>query len=73
MRKAAESVILRLFRFPRNGDNRTRTCDPLHVKQMLSQLSYVSSTLYFTMIFGIVNRRMINCLTNLAYTCSIVI
>ena len=24
-----------------NGDNRTRTCDPLHVKQMLSQLSYV--------------------------------
>ncbi len=24
------------------GDNRTRTCDPLHVKQMLSQLSYVS-------------------------------
>ncbi len=26
----------------KNGDNRTRTCDPLHVKQMLSQLSYVS-------------------------------
>ena len=25
-----------------HGDNRTRTCDPLHVKQMLSQLSYVS-------------------------------
>ena len=25
-----------------SGDNRTRTCDPLHVKQMLSQLSYVS-------------------------------
>lgn len=24
------------------GDNRTRTCDPLHVKQMLSQLSYIS-------------------------------
>lgn len=28
-----------------NGDNRTRTCDPLHVKQMLSQLSYVSMEL----------------------------
>ena len=27
-----------------NGDNRTRTCDPLHVKQMLSQLSYISET-----------------------------
>ena len=26
-----------------SGDNRTRTCDPLHVKQMLSQLSYVSN------------------------------
>lgn len=25
-----------------NGDDRTRTCDPLHVKQMLSQLSYIS-------------------------------
>ena len=25
-----------------NGDSRTRTCDPLHVKQMLSQLSYIS-------------------------------
>ena len=25
----------------KHGDNRTRTCDPLHVKQMLSQLSYV--------------------------------
>ena len=24
------------------GDDRTRTCDPLHVKQMLSQLSYIS-------------------------------
>ena len=27
-----------------HGDNRTRTCDPLHVKQMLSQLSYVSQS-----------------------------
>ncbi len=27
---------------PDNGDNRTRTYDPLHVKQMLSQLSYIS-------------------------------
>lgn len=25
-----------------DGDNRTRTYDPLHVKQMLSQLSYIS-------------------------------
>ena len=30
------------------GDNRTRTCDPLHVKQMLSQLSYVSAGYYNT-------------------------
>lgn len=29
------------------GDNRTRTCDPLHVKQMLSQLSYVSLDLIY--------------------------
>ena len=28
------------------GDNRTRTCDPLHVKQMLSQLSYVSMRIF---------------------------
>lgn len=28
-----------------NGDNRTRTYDPLHVKQMLSQLSYISMAL----------------------------
>ncbi len=33
---------LHLLGFINNGDNRTRTCDPLHVKQMLSQLSYVS-------------------------------
>ena len=26
--------------------NRTRTCDPLHVKQMLSQLSYVSMRIF---------------------------
>lgn len=26
----------------RNGDNRTRTCDPLRVMQVLSQLSYAS-------------------------------
>ncbi len=26
-----------------SGDDRTRTCDPLHVKQMLSQLSYISN------------------------------
>ncbi len=26
----------------KDGDDRTRTCDPLHVKQMLSQLSYIS-------------------------------
>ena len=32
----------------KNGDNRTRTCDPLHVKQMLSQLSYVSIADYST-------------------------
>ena len=31
-----------------NGDNRTRTCDPLHVKQMLSQLSYVSNETNYT-------------------------
>ena len=31
--------------FYKTGDNRTRTCDPLHVKQMLSQLSYVSETI----------------------------
>ncbi len=30
-----------------SGDNRTRTCDPLHVKQMLSQLSYVSILIKF--------------------------
>lgn len=30
----------------KNGDNRTRTCDPLHVKQMLSQLSYVSMRIF---------------------------
>ncbi len=30
---------------PDNGDNRTRTYDPLHVKQMLSQLSYISMAL----------------------------
>ncbi len=41
-----------------NGDNRTRTCDPLHVKQMLSQLSYVSITIYFIIIFEIVNKKM---------------
>ena len=28
------------------GDNRTRTCDLLHVKQMLSQLSYVSMRIF---------------------------
>ena len=31
-----------------SGDNRTRTCDPLHVKQMLSQLSYVSNEINYT-------------------------
>ena len=31
-----------------SGDNRTRTCDPLHVKQMLSQLSYVSNETNYT-------------------------
>ena len=41
-----------------NGDNRARTCDPLHVKQMLSQLSYVSITIYFIIIFEIVNKKM---------------
>ena len=29
---------------PFSGDNRARTCDLLHVKQTLSQLSYVSVT-----------------------------
>lgn len=28
--------------FKRDGDNRARTCDLLHVKQTLSQLSYIS-------------------------------
>ena len=32
-----ESTLYRM-----DGDNRTRTYDPLHVKQMLSQLSYIS-------------------------------
>ncbi len=40
------------------GDNRTRTCDPLHVKQMLSQLSYVSEQYYSTMFSEIVNRKI---------------
>lgn len=39
-----------VYQFPQiqgllfSGDNRARTCDLLHVKQTLSQLSYVSAT-----------------------------
>ena len=40
-----------------SGDNRTRTCDPLHVKQMLSQLSYVSENYYHYIIVGGFGKR----------------
>ena len=43
-RQQKTAPAARFFR----GDNRTRTCDPLHVKQMLSQLSYVSAGYYST-------------------------
>ncbi len=36
------SAYVRDALFKRDGDNRARTCDLLHVKQTLSQLSYIS-------------------------------
>ena len=41
------------------GNNRARTCDPLLVRQMLSQLSYASvvNDIYYNIIFSFVNRK----------------
>ena len=43
------------------GNNRARTCDPLLVRQMLSQLSYASvvNDIYYSIIFSFVNRNLI--------------
>ena len=41
------------------GNNRARTCDPLLVRQMLSQLSYASvvNDIYYSINFSFVNRK----------------
>ena len=43
------------------GNNRARTCDPLLVRQMLSQLSYASvvNDIYYSINFSFVNRNLI--------------
>ncbi len=43
------------------GNNRARTCDPLLVRQVLSQLSYASvvNDIYYSIIFSFVNRNLI--------------
>ena len=47
IKKPRKHRIFPIFtRFSYHGDNRTRTCDLLHVKQMLSQLSYVSMRIF---------------------------
>ena len=43
------------------GNNRARTCDPLLVRQVLSQLSYASvvNDIYYSINFSFVNRNLI--------------
>lgn len=41
-RKGYEPCMVNPFHSPANADNRTRTCNPMLVRHMLSQLSYIS-------------------------------
>ena len=44
--KSATRINKNLYEIFVGGDNRTRTCDPLHVKQVLYRLSYASIAVY---------------------------